>query len=104
MAGRFFLRESGYRESKESWAGVLRDLANRGLKFAKLTIAEGHLGVWAALSELHPHGKEQRCWNHKIINILDALPKRMRLEAREFLKRIPLAEAVTQVQIFQLFR
>jgi len=84
--------ESGYRESKESWLGVLRDLIDRGLKLGQLTIADGHLGIWAALGEIHPDGKEQRCWNHKITNILDALPKRVRSEAAEYLRKIPYAE------------
>ncbi|HSW64381.1 MAG TPA: transposase, partial [Dissulfurispiraceae bacterium] len=64
--------ESGYRESKESWSALLRDLKNRGLRLGKLTIADGHLGIWSALTEVHPEGKEQRCWNHKITNVLDA--------------------------------
>jgi transposase-like protein len=83
--------ESGYRESKESWQGLLRDLRGRGLKLGQLTIADGHLGIWSALGEIHPEGQEQRCWNHKIRNILDALPKRVRSEAREYLCRIPYA-------------
>ena len=58
---RLLVWEPGYRESKESWSGVLRDLADRGLKFGRLTVAGGNLGIWAALGELHPEGKEQRC-------------------------------------------
>ena len=84
--------ESGYRESKESWQGVLRGLIGRGLKLGRLTIGDGHLGIWSALGETHPEGKEQRCWNHKITNVLDALPKRVRSEAGEYLGRIPYAE------------
>lgn len=84
--------ESGYRESKESWMGVLRDGIGRGLKWGRLTIADGHLGIWSALGELHPQGDEQRCWNHKITNVLDAIPKRVRAEASEFLCKIPYAE------------
>jgi len=57
-----------------------------------LTIADGNLGIWSALGEIHPEGAEQRCWNHKIINVLDALPKRVREEARMYLKEIPYAE------------
>ena len=49
--------ESGYRESKESWSGVLRDLKDRGLKLGRLTIADGHLGIWSALGEI-PSGRE----------------------------------------------
>lgn len=84
--------ESGYRESKESWLGILRDLRRRGLKLGRLTIADGHLGIWSALGEIHPHGDEQRCWNHKITNVLDAMPRRVRNEAGEYIKRIPYAE------------
>jgi putative transposase len=84
--------ESGYRESKESWAEVLRDLTARGLKLAKLTVADGNLGIWGALGDLHPQGQEQRCWNHKITNVLDALPKKERPRATEMLREIAYAE------------
>ena len=84
--------ESGQRESKESWLGILRDLKARGLKFPKLTIADGHLGIWSALGEIHPEGKEQRCWNHKIVNVIDTLPKKIEIEAKELLKMIPYQE------------
>jgi putative transposase len=90
--------EGGYRESKESWSGILRDLASRGLKLGRLTIADGHLGIWSALSELHPQGKEQRCWNHKIMNVLDAMPKRVRAEASEYLRRIPYADTQAECE------
>jgi len=94
----FLACESGYRESKESWSGVLRNLRDRGLKPGRLTIADGHLGIWSALGELHPKGKEQRCWNHKIRNVLDCFPKRIRSEAGEYLKRIPYAETLSECE------
>lgn len=84
--------EGGYRESKESWSSILRSLIMRGLKLGRLTIADGNLGIWNALSEIHPEGEEQRCWNHKITNVLDALPKRVRNEAGELLRKIPYAD------------
>jgi len=90
----FLACESGYRESKESWSEVLRDLTSRGLKLGQLTIADGHLGIWSALSEIHPAGKEQRCWNHKIRNVLDCFPKRIRAGAAEQLKQIPYAKTL----------
>lgn len=93
--------EPGYRESKESWASVLRDLIERGLKLGRLTIADGHLGIWSALRQLHPEGDEQRCWNHKITNVLDALPKRVRMEAAEYLCKIPYAETKKKCQILR---
>ncbi len=94
----FLACESGYRESKESWSGVLRNLTARGLKLGRLTIANGHLGIWSALGELHPEGKEQRCWNHKIRNVLDCFPKRIRAEAGEYLKRIPYAKTLSECE------
>ena len=81
--------ESGERESKESWLKILRDLKARGLKFPKLSVADGGLGLWSALGEIHPTGEEQRCWNHKITNVLDDLPKKEQPKASELLKAIP---------------
>ncbi|MBI5075318.1 MAG: IS256 family transposase, partial [Nitrospirae bacterium] len=92
----FLACESGYRESKESWAAVLRDLRARGLRLGTLTIADGHLGIWSALAELHPTGREQRCWNHKIRNVLDCFPKRIRFEAAQQLKQLPYAKTLKE--------
>jgi putative transposase len=83
--------ESGYRESAESWGRLLRDLRERGMSAPRLVVADGHLGIWAALSEIFPEVAEQRCWNHKILNVLDTLPKKLQAEARELLCRIPYA-------------
>jgi putative transposase len=84
--------ESGQRESKESWGMMLRDLRKRGLKPWRCTIADGHLGLWAALGEQYPTLAEQRCWNHKITNVLDAMPKKHQAEARTLLCAMPYAE------------
>ena len=84
--------ESGQRESKESWSAVLRDLRARGLKPWRCTVADGHLGIWAALGEQHPAAAEQRCWNHRIVNVLDAMPKKHHAEATTLLKALPYAE------------
>ncbi|MDH4209487.1 MAG: IS256 family transposase [Anaerolineae bacterium] len=84
--------ESGQRESKESWGAVLRDLRTRGLKPWRCTIADGHLGIWAALAEQQPTAAEQRCWNHRLVNVLDAIPKAHQAEASTWLKTLPYAE------------
>jgi len=81
----------GFRESKESWAAVLRALTARGLTAPHLVIADGHLGLWAALGEVWPTAAEQRCWNHKILNVLDKFPKTRQAEARVLLTAIPYA-------------
>lgn len=82
----------GVRESKSSWEGVLRDLKRRGLTPPKLTVADGHLGIWAALAEIFPETEEQRCWNHRLVNVLDRLPRKLQSQARELLCQIPYAE------------
>jgi putative transposase len=90
--------ESGARESKESWLKLLRDLTHRGLTFPQLSVADGHLGIWAALGEIHPTGEEQRCWNHKITNVLDELPKKAQPKAAEWLKAMPYAETKAECE------
>lgn len=90
--------EGGYRESKESWSGVLRSLRDRGLRSLRLTVADGNLGIWSALGEIYPESKEQRCWNHKIVNVLDRLPKRVQSQAKEHLCKLPYAETQAECE------
>jgi putative transposase len=80
--------EDGYRESTESWAGVLRDMKRRGLNCPKLVVGDGALGAWAALRDVFPEAGEQRCWVHKTANVLDCLPKRLHSKAKERLHEI----------------
>jgi len=91
---------AGHRESKESWADLLRDLKARGLDTPKLLVADGHAGVWAAAAEIWPDMAEQRCWNHKIVNVVDKLPKKLQAEASVLLKDIPYA--ATEVEARRL--
>ncbi len=65
----------GYRESTESWANLLRDCKRRGMRAPVLAMGDGALGFWAALREVFPQTREQRCWFHKMANVLSALPK-----------------------------
>jgi putative transposase len=92
--------ESGQRESKESWGTVLRDLRARGLRPWRCTVADGHVGIWAALGEQQPTAAEHRCWNHRITNVLDAIPQKYQAAARIFLCAIPYAD--TQAACEQL--
>src|SRR4029077_716618 len=78
--------ESGQRESKESWGMILRGLRKRGLRPWRCTIADGHLGLWAALGEQYPTLAEQRCWNHRFVNVRDAVPKNPQPEASQLLR------------------
>ena len=70
----------GYRESTESWGNVLRDLKERGLTDPRLFIGDGALGLWAAIGEVYPHADWQRCWCHKMRNVLSCFPKRLKKE------------------------
>lgn len=82
----------GYRESTESWSLLLRDLKRRGMRAPVLAIGDGALGFWAALREVFPETKEQRDWVHKLSNILDALPDRLRPRAKSMLCEVRDAE------------
>lgn len=91
--------ESGERESTESWARVLRSLRDRGLKRWKATVADGHLGIWGALRTVgFGASEEQRCWNHKLMNVIDQLPKKVWPEARKLLRQIPYAESQAECE------
>jgi len=88
----------GHRESTEAWAEVLRDLKARGLAVPKLVIGDGHLGIWAGLRNVYPEAQEQRCWNHRILNALDKVPKRLQAHARPLLTQIPYADTQQEAE------
>jgi transposase-like protein len=88
----------GYRESAESWADLLRDCKRRGMRAPVLAIGDGALGFWAALREVFPQAKEQRCWFHKIANVLGALPKSAHPGAEKALAEIWNAEDKAHAQ------
>lgn len=80
--------EDGYRESTESWRDVLRNLKERGMRAPVLAIGDGALGFWAAVRDVWPETREQRCWVHRIANVLDKLPKRLQPKAKRALHEI----------------
>jgi len=82
----------GYRESTESWADLLRDLRRRGMRAPMIAVGDGALGFWAALRDVWPETAEQRCWVHKVANVLDALPKSVQPTAKKMLAEIRDAE------------
>jgi transposase-like protein len=83
--------QAGARESTQSWSGLLRSLRDRAMKTPKLIIGDGHLGIWAGLRNIYPEAAEQRCWNHRVLNILDRIGKKLQPTAKLMLKNIPLA-------------
>jgi len=82
----------GFRESKIAWREMLLDLKQRGLPFApKLSVGDGSLGFWAALAEVFPETKIQRCWVHKTANILDKMPKSIQPKAKSMIHEMYMA-------------
>ena len=82
---------SGYRESVESWSEVLRDLKARGIEAPRLLMADGNAAIWGAVRQVWPEAGEQRCWNHKMRNVLDRLPQREQSEAKDLLRAVVYA-------------
>jgi transposase-like protein len=84
--------EDGYRESSESWSTLLRNLKRRGMAAPLVAVGDGALGFWKAVRKVWPETREQRCWVHKIANVLDKLPKRLQPRAKAALHQIMNAE------------
>ena len=82
----------GLRESKESWRDLLLDLKERGLKTGPLlATGDGAMGFWAALNEVFPETRHQRCWVHKTANVLNVLPKSLQGKAKADMRDIWMA-------------
>jgi putative transposase len=90
--------EDGYRESTESWVTLLRRLKRRGMKAPVVAVGDGALGFWAAVREVWPETREQRCWVHKLVNVLDKLPRRLQPKAKQALHEIMYAESRVQAE------
>src|SRR5215208_2014915 len=82
----------GERESGDAWAELLRDLRRRGMGAPVVMVGDGALGLWRALREVFPATREQKCWVHKVRNVLNALPKSVHVGARKALNEIIQAE------------
>lgn len=83
----------GHRESKESWMEALLDLKRRGLKSGpSLAIGDGALGFWAAIEEVFPVTRHQRCWVHKTANVLDKMAKGVQDGAKKMIHEMYMAD------------
>ena len=95
----FLAIEDGVRESKQSWREVLLSLQQRGLRQPpKLAVGDGALGFWAALEEVYPATRIQRCWMHKTGNVLNYLPKSVQEKAKQGLHDIWMAEGRAEAE------
>jgi len=89
----------GYRESKDSWKEILLDLKARGLQAGPLlATGDGAMGFWAALEEVFPATRAQRCWFHKMGNVMNALPKSQQAKAKSGLQAIWMAATRADAQ------
>ena len=83
----------GHRESEQSWHEVLQDLKSRGLSTdPDVAVGDGALGFWKALPKVWPSTKAQRCWVHKMANVLNKLPKKLQPTAKDALHQIWMAD------------
>ena len=100
----FLAIEDGIRESTQSWREVLLKLKSRGMNAPQLSVGDGAMGFWAALEEIYPETRHQRCWVHKTVNILNALPKSLQPKAKQALHEIWQAETRENAErAFDLF-
>ena len=100
----FLAIEDGVRESTQSWREVLLNLKKRGMNAPKLATGDGAMGFWAALEEVFPQTRHQRCWQHKTMNVLNCLPKLSQPKAKKTLHDIWQAETKADaIKAFDLF-
>ena len=84
--------DDGFRESADSWRSLLRELKQRGVtQGPPVAVGDGALGFWAALAEEFPQTQPQRCWVHKMANVLEKLPQSLQGKAKQLLHDIYLA-------------
>src|ERR1700746_3942639 len=100
-----FLRSQG--EGKADWEAPLQDLYRRGLEGRSLglILTDGCAGLAAAIRTVYPRVRHQRCWVHKMRNILEKARKRDYDEVKAGAQAIYLAEGRKQAEAaFRAFR
>jgi putative transposase len=101
---RFLAIEDGVRESTQSWREVLLKLKSRGMNVPELAIGDGAMGFWAALEDVYDGTRQQRCWMHKTMNVLNCLPKSSQAKAKQAPHAIWQAETKADAEkAFELF-
>ena len=110
VKGNFLFREgkaaieNGMREFTQSWREVIFKLKTRCMNGPKLAIGDGAIGFWSALEEVYPETRQQCCWMHKTMNVLNGLPKFIQAKAKDSLHDIWQAETKADARkAFDLF-
>lgn len=89
----------GLRESAQSWHELLTDIKGRGLAIApEIAVGDGAMGFWNALDKAFPSTKHQRCWVHKVKNVLNCFPKQMATAVKSDLDDIQHAETRAEAE------
>lgn len=89
----------GLRESAQSWHELLTDIKGRGLAIApEIAVGDGAMGFWTALDKAFPGTKHQRCWVHKVKNVLNCFPKQMAPAVKSDLDDIQHAETRAEAE------
>ena len=100
----FLAIEEGVRESTQSWRELLLNLKFRGMSIPRRAIGDGAMGFWAALEEVYPETRQQRCWMHKTMNVLNGLAQSAQPKAKAALHSIWQAETRPEAETaFDLF-
>ncbi len=90
--------EDAFGESYESWLAVFENLQNRGLRNVAMLVADGAQGIWKAFSAAYPRAKQQRCWLHKMRNVLDKVPEKHRATLHDRLSEAMNAASCAQAE------
>ncbi len=94
-------------EGQAGWEGLLNDLFQRGLrgKNLQMVITDGCAGLARALETVYPRARHQRCWVHKMRNILEKARRRDEPQIKTQAQKIYLAEnAAAARRAFERFR
>lgn len=85
-------------ESGAAWSLFLTDLVTRGLPVPEVICADGGEGLISILPEVFPHVPLQRCWAHKMRNILDKVPRKKQQSVKRGLQKIYRADTLRAAQ------
>jgi len=87
-------------ESGPAWNRFLTDLVQRGMSAPEVICADGGEGLISILPEVYPTIPLQRCWAHKMRNILDKVPKKKQHAVKRGLQKIYGARTLTEAQTY----
>lgn len=85
-------------ESGAAWNRFLTDLVQRGMSAPEVICADGGEGLISILPDVYPTIPLQRCWAHKMRNILDKVPRKQQKVVKRGLVKIYSAQNLTEAK------